>query len=140
MLKQILFGGESGLSFIGNAGIALLRIFAGVALMLGHGIGKLPPSDQFIERTGALGFPVPVVFAWAAAFSEFLGGAFLALGFLTRVSSFFIICVMLTALIGVHWNDPFDRQEKAFLFLFIALAFLLKGASDWSIDAFLRRK
>ena len=139
MLKNILFGGESGLSFIGNAGLALLRIFTGVALMLGHGIGKFPPSEQFIQRTGDMGFPLPVVFAWAAALSEFLGGAFLALGFLTRVSSFFIICVMLTALLGVHLRDPFATQEKAFLYFFIALAFLLKGASDWSIDALLRK-
>ncbi len=140
MLKNILFGGESGLSFIGNAGLALLRIFTGVALMLGHGIGKLPPSEQFIQRTGDMGFPAPVVFAWAAALSEFLGGAFLALGFLTRVSSFFIACVMLTALLGVHLRDPFATQEKAFLYFFIALAFLLKGSSDWSIDALLRKK
>jgi putative oxidoreductase len=140
MLKNILFGGESGLSFIGNAGLALLRIFTGVALMLGHGIGKLPPSEQFIQRTGEMGFPASSVFAWAAALSEFLGGAFLALGFLTRVSSFFIACVMLTALLGVHLRDPFATQEKAFLYFFIALAFLLKGASDWSIDAFLRKK
>ena len=140
MLKNILFGGESGLSPLANAGLALLRIFTGVALMLGHGIGKLPPSEQFIQRTGDMGFPVPVVFAWAAALAEFLGGAFLALGFLTRVSSFFIICVMLTALLGVHLRDPFNRQELALLYLFVALAFLLKGASDWSVDAFLRKK
>jgi putative oxidoreductase len=140
MLKNLLFGGESGLSTPANAGLTLLRIFAGVAMMLGHGLGKLPPSEQFIERTGAMGFPVPIFFAWAAALSEFLGGAFLALGFLTRVASFMIICVMLTALLGVHYNDPFNRQELAFLYLFIALAFMLKGANDWSIDAFLRRK
>lgn len=140
MLKNLLFGGESGLSPLANAGLALLRIFTGAALMLGHGIGKLPPSEQFIQRTGEMGFPAATVFAWAAALTELLGGAFLALGFLTRVSSFFIVCVMLTALLGVHLHDPFDRQEKALLYLFIALAFLLKGASDWSIDAFLRKK
>lgn len=140
MLKAFLFGGESGLSFVSNAGLTLLRVFAGAALMLGHGLGKLPPSEQFIERTGAMGFPAPAVFAWAASLSEFLGGAFLALGFLTRVSSFFIICVMLTAIIGVHWNDPFNRKELALMYLFIAFAFMLKGAGDWSIDAFLRKK
>lgn len=140
MLKNILFGGESGLSFIGNAGLALLRIFTGVALMLGHGIGKLPPSEQFITRTANIGFPAPTFFAWAAGLSEFVGGAFLALGLFTRISSFFIVCVMLTALFGVHLRDPFTTQEKAFLYLFIAFAFLLKGASDWSIDAFLRRR
>lgn len=140
MLKQILFGGESGLSPIANAGLALLRIFTGVALALGHGAGKIPPADKFIESTGNMGFPMPAFFAWAAGFSEFAGGALLALGLFTRISSFFIACTMLVALLGVHLRDPFGAQEKAFLYFFIAVAFMLKGASDWSIDGFLREK
>lgn len=138
MLKKILFGGESGLSFAANAGLTLLRIFTGVALMMAHGRGKVPPPEGLITRAGELGFPAPTLFAWAAGLSEFVGGAFLALGLLTRVSSFFIACVMVTALIGVHYADPFAKQELAFLYLFIAIAFLLKGAGDWSIDRYLR--
>ena len=140
MLKQILFGGESGLSPLANAGLTLLRVFAGAAMALGHGLGKMPPSERFVESTGNLGFPLPGLFAWAAALSEFLGGAFLALGLFTRPASFFIICTMLVAVLGVHLNDPFARKELALLYLFVALCFLLKGANDWSIDAFLRRK
>jgi putative oxidoreductase len=140
MLKQFLFGGVTGLPPLANAGLTLLRIFAGVALALGHGLGKLPPAAGFIERTGQMGFPAPTFFAWAATLSEFLGGAFLALGLFTRPASFFIICTMLTALVGIHLRDPFGKQELAFLYLFIVFVFLLKGAGDWSVDAFLRRK
>lgn len=140
MLKQILFGGESGLSAAANAGLALLRIFAGVALAASHGLGKLPPSEQFVAGVAGLGFPVPVFFAWAASLAEFLGGAFLALGLFTRISSFFVACVMLTAAFGTHLNDPFQKKELAFLYLFIALCFLLKGAGDWSVDAFFRKR
>ncbi len=139
MLKKILFGGESGLSPLANAGLTLLRIFAGASLCMAHGIGKMPPSDGFVEATAKLGFPLPGVFAWAAALSEFLGGAFLALGLFTRVSSFFIAFTMLVALLGVHRADPFQKQELAFLYFFIALAFMLKGSGDWSIDSFLRK-
>lgn len=139
MLKKILFGGESGLSPLANAGLTLLRIFAGASLCMAHGIGKMPPSDGFVEATAKLGFPLPVVFAWAAALSEFLGGAFLALGLFTRVSSFFIAFTMLVALLGVHRADPFQKQELAFLYFFIALAFMLKGSGDWSVDSFLRK-
>ena len=138
MLKRFLFGGESGLSVPANAGLTLLRIFAGISLMMAHGVSKIPPSEGLINRAGEIGFPAPTIFAWAAALSEFVGGAFLALGFLTRVSSFFIACTMLTALIGVHRADPFQRQELALLYLFIAVAFMLKGAGDWSIDRYLR--
>ena len=139
MLKNILFGGESGLSYMANAGLALLRIFAGIALAFGHGYSKVPPSEGLITRAGELGFPAPVFFAWAAGLSEFFGGIFLALGFLTRISSFFIACTMLVALIGVHSADPFNKQELAFLYLFVALAFLFKGSGDWSVDSFLRK-
>ena len=139
MLKKILFGGESGLSPLANAGLTLLRIFAGASLCLMHGMGKLPPSEGFIAGTAKIGFPLPVLFAWAAAMSEFLGGAFLALGLFTRVSSFFIAFTMLVALLGVHRADPFEKQELAFLYFFISLAFLLKGSGDWSLDSFLRK-
>ena len=139
MIKSILFGGESGLSYAANAGLALLRIFAGVALAFSHGIGKLPPMEGLINRTAEFGFPIPAFFAWAAGLSEFLGGIFLALGFLTRISSFFIAFTMLVALIGVHGADPFNKQELAFMYFFVAIAFLLKGASDWSVDNYLRK-
>ncbi|MEO8574327.1 MAG: DoxX family protein [Pyrinomonadaceae bacterium] len=139
MLKQILFGGESGLSWQANAGLTLLRIFAGVALLMSHGMGKIPPSEGVIGNAASMGFPLPTLFAWAAALSESLGGAFLALGLFTRVSSFFILCTMLTALLGVHRNDPFGKQELAFLYFFISLAFLIMGANDWSFDRFLRK-
>jgi putative oxidoreductase len=139
LLKNILFGGESGLSYAANAGLALLRIFTGVALAGAHGYGKIPPSEGLITRAAELGFPMPVVFAWAAGLSELLGGVFLALGFLTRISSFFIAITMLVALVGVHGADPFNKQELAFMYLFVALAFLLKGAGDWSVDSFLRK-
>ena len=139
MLRKILFGGESGLSPLANAGVTLLRIFAGVSLALAHGSSKIPPSESFIGGTAALGFPMPAFFAWAASFSEFFGGIFLALGLFTRISSFFIVVVMLVALLGVHSADPFQKQELAFLYFFIAFAFMLKGSGDWSIDSFLRK-
>lgn len=138
MLKQILFGGETGLSFAANAGLALLRIFAGVSMAAAHGLGKMPPSEQFVGGVTNLGFPAPYVFAWAASLAEFLGGAFLALGLFTRVSSFFVASTMLTAAFGVHLNDPYQRKELALLYLAVALCFMLKGAGDWSIDAFFR--
>lgn len=139
MLKQILFGGESGLSPLANAGLALLRIFAGVSLALAHGMSKMPPSSEFINGTSKLGFPMPEFFAWAAALTESVGAIFLALGFLTRISSYFIVILMLVAVFGVHALDPYPKKELAFLYLFIAAAFMLKGSGDWSIDSFLRK-
>jgi putative oxidoreductase len=138
MLKRILFGGESSTSPLTNLGLTLLRIFAGFGLMT-HGAGKVPPQPRFVEGVAAMGFPMPELFAWAAGLSEFVGGALLILGLFTRPVSFFIAFTMATALIGRHLNDPFDAQEKAFLYFFIALAFLFMGANFWSVDGILRR-
>ncbi len=139
MLKNILFGGESGLSYAANAGLALLRIFAGISLAFAHGFGKVPPGEGLVTGAANLGFPAPTFFAWAAGMSEFLGGIFLALGFLTRWAGFFIAVVMLVAILGVHAADPYQRKELAFMYLFVALAFMIKGAGDWSLDSYLRK-
>ncbi|HEX8735162.1 MAG TPA: DoxX family protein [Pyrinomonadaceae bacterium] len=138
MLKRILFGGETSASPLTNLGLTLLRIFAGIGLMT-HGIVKIPPTEQFVASVANIGFPQPQALAWAAGLSEFVGGALLIMGLFTRPASFFIAFTMATALIGQHRNDPFAAQEKAFLYFFIALAFLFMGANVWSVDGVLRR-
>lgn len=139
MVKTILFGGESGLSYTANAGITLLRLFAGISLALAHGWGKVPPGEGLITGTANLGFPMPTLFAWAAGLSEFLGGIFLAIGLFTRLSGFFIAFTMLVAILGVHGADPYQKKELAFMYFFIALAFTIKGSGDWSVDSYLRK-
>ena len=106
---------------------------------MAHGLAKIPPSEGLINTTANLGFPAPSVFAWAAGLAEALGGAFLALGLFTRPAAFFIAFTMGTALLGVHRADPFQKQELAFMYFFIALAHLFMGAGDWSLDRFLRK-
>lgn len=140
MFKTILFGGESGLSYIANAGLTLLRIFAGISLAFAHGIGKIPPGEGLVTGTANLGFPMPTLFAWAAGLSEVLGGIFLALGLLTRLSGFFIAFTMMVAAFGVHAADPFQKKELALMYMFVGIAFMLKGAGDWSLDSFLRKE
>ncbi len=137
MLRQFLFGSDIHGSSLATLGLTLLRMFAGFGLIT-HGYGKIPPSAQFVEGVGRIGFPLPEVFAWAAALAESLGGALLLIGFLTRPASFFILFTMLTAVLGVHRADPFSRMELALLYAFVGLAFLLMGAGNWSIDALVR--
>ena len=135
MLKTILFGGERELSFATNLGTTLLRLFAGFGLAYGHGLDKIKDPSKIIGAASSLGFPIPTFFGWAAALSEFVGAGLLMLGLCTRLSSFFIACVMTVGFVGVHLYDPFMKQEKALLYLFIALLFLFKGSGDWSVDA-----
>jgi putative oxidoreductase len=125
-----------------------LRLAAGV-IFIAHGSQKMlgtfggPGFKTFIS------FPAPFPFmrpAWlwmgAAAVSELLGGILILLGFLTRVGAFLIACVMLTAIIGVHWPHFFANNkgiEYPLALLSIALALMISGGGAASIDRALTR-
>jgi len=50
---------------------------------------------------------IPTVFALLAMAAEFLGPVGLAVGLLTRVAALGIACVMLVAIVRVHWPNGF---------------------------------
>jgi putative oxidoreductase len=137
-LKDVLFGGSFESRPLGDVGLMLLRGFAGLALAFGHGLGKLQAPEKFLGMLGGLGIPFPGISGWLAILTEFFGGILLALGLLTRPTAFFILCVMLTAFFSVHINDPFQKQESALIYGFIALAFLIVGSGRYGFDALIR--
>ncbi len=109
-------------------------------MSFGHGLGKIPPSDEFVTGIAGLGFPAPHLFAWLAGLAEFAGGLLLAAGLLTRFASLSIFVTMFVAAFVAHGPDSFEVKELALLYMFVAIAFFLAGAGDWSIDGFVRRK
>lgn len=137
-IKPYLVGGYDLPSRVADIGPAALRIFTGLSMALAHGINKMPPSEQFVDGVEGLGFPLPIVMAWAAALSEFLGGLMLAAGLLTRFASVMIIGTMAVAAFMVHASDPYNVKEMALLYGIIAVAFAFKGAGRYSIDRLLR--
>ncbi|MEW6056277.1 MAG: DoxX family protein [Bdellovibrionota bacterium] len=116
-------------------GDLILRVAVGLTMAFGHGLGKIPPADRFIEAVGNLGFPAPHFFAWCATGAEFLGGLFLAAGFLTRPAAASVAFTMAIAAFFQHAADPFQKKELALIYLAIALFYLLNGAGKFSIDA-----
>ena len=139
-MRNLVLGCASLSGVWPNVGLAILRVFSGVAMALAHGLGKLPPSAGFIHATAEMGFPFPAMFAWLAALSEFGGGLLLALGALTRPSALFVGITMAVAAFIRHAPDPFGRKELALLYLAIMVAFALIGAGRYSVDGWLRRR
>ena len=123
-----------------DAGLLALRVFAGVALALAHGLGKLPPSARFVGGVAEMGFPAPGLFAWAAGLSEFAGGLLLALGLLTRPAAFFILVTMAVAAFIREAGNPFGERELALLYGGVALLYLLAGPGRLSLDAVVGRR
>ncbi|HET9527950.1 MAG TPA: DoxX family protein [Pyrinomonadaceae bacterium] len=114
------------------------------AVMIAHGAQKVlgsfngPGFNTFISGSTPFSFMRPAWF-WlaAAAFSELVGGILITLGLLTRVASFFIACVMLTAVVGVHWPNFFANNrgyEYPLSLLAMAIALLIAGGGQASVD------
>jgi putative oxidoreductase len=129
-------GGGGGASDIG---LLFLRL-AGVGLAT-HGYAKIFGGgvSGTVDAAEAMGFPLPVVFGWAAAASELLGGALVAIGLFTRPAAVFAAITMFVAAFLHHAEDPFARRELALAYLVILLAIACMGAGRWSVDAIARK-
>ena len=125
-----------------------LRLTLG-AIFIGHGMQKVVGSFNGPGLNRFISFPAPFPFmrpAWlwmgAAAFAELVGGILVLLGLLTRFGAFLIVCVMLTAIIGVLWPKFFapEGMELALALLGSALALLIAGGGQASIDRMIGRR
>jgi putative oxidoreductase len=137
--RDLLFGPTTP-SRATDLGLLVLRVGVGLSLAFAHGLGKLPPSAGFIETTAEMGFPLPTLFAWAAALSEFAGGLLVVIGLATRPAAFFAGFTMATAFFIRHGGDAFGSREKPFLFLVVFVALVVMGAGRYSVDGWIRRR
>lgn len=119
-----------------------LRLAIG-GVFLGHGSQKVLGSfgghglNAFVANPPPYAFMKPTwVWMGAAAFSELIGGVLLVFGLLTRVGAFFLSCVMLTAILGVHWPKFFGSSGFEFPMTLLAgcLALLISGGGALSVD------
>ena len=119
-----------------------LRLGMGIAFA-GHGAQKVLGSFGGPGFKAFTSFPAPFSFMrpgalWmgVVAVAELIGGLLIVLGLFTRVGAFLIICVMLTAILGVLWPKFFapEGMELAVAFLGMALALLILGGGQASVD------
>lgn len=89
---------------------------------------------QDIAAYGGIFAIFPVFFAWMGAFSEAVGGIFLAIGFQTRIASFLIVCTMLVAIFAQKWGQGVWSILPAMSFLWVALYNLVLGSGRFGLD------
>jgi putative oxidoreductase len=134
-MRRILYGEHLGIP--ASVGLLAVRIAVGVALML-HGRPKI---ENPLGWMGAEG--VPGVLQGAAAVAEFIGGAALVVGLLTRPFALLIAITMATAAGMVHISaghafvakPPEPSWELAGVYFAVAVQFLLTGPGRISLDA-----
>jgi putative oxidoreductase len=120
-----------------------IRLALGI-IFVAHGTQKVLGSFEGAGLAKFTSYPAPFPFmrpAWlwmgAAAFAELIGGILVFLGLLTRVGAFLIACVMLTAVVGVHWPRFFVNNqgiEYPLALLAMCLALLISGGGMASVD------
>jgi putative oxidoreductase len=136
MIKKLL-----GLNFLGDwseyAPLAL-RFAAGM-VFIAHGWMKvengMPATADFFA---GLNIPFPMLNAYFVTAVELLGGTFLILGILTRLSALALAGDMLVAAITVHFKNGFFVHEGGYEFVMVLFAIclylMLAGAGKWSLD------
>ena len=140
ILRAILFNSGNHPSLSTNIALLAGRLSFGLMLAFLHGMGKTPPAAGFIEGVGAMGFPAPALFAWAASLSELFGGILIAMGLLTRPAALAVGFTMCVAIFIRHAPDPIKDRELALVYLTFAVIIFLCGAGRFSVDWLLSRR
>ncbi len=124
-----------------STSLLIVRVVFGVAMAF-HGWPKFQNMTSWMGPDA----PVPTILIALAAIAEFLGGIFIALGALTPIASFGMMCTMLVAA-GFHISkgDPWISTggaawEMAGIYLALSLMLFLVGPGRYSVDALLKKK
>jgi len=91
---------------------------------------------SWMNGSAPLGLKPAWVWLAAAAFSELIGWIFILIGLLTRVGAFLILCVMVVAILGVHWGAFFNPAgiEYPMSLCAMAVGLLISGGGALSAD------
>jgi putative oxidoreductase len=118
---------------------ALLRIVVAL-LFLQHGLAKLIdfPHMENIKQVFSVFGQMSDFFKISAGLIETVGGALLAVGFLTRWVAFVLCGFSAVAYFIVHAPQSFfpalNGGEHSVLFCFAALFLAASGPGNWAID------
>lgn len=123
-----------------DAALLLARLVVGLTL-LAHGLnhafggGKLPGAARWF---GSLGLRPPMMHAVFSAVFEVLGGAGLALGFLTPLAAAAAVGTMSVAIIVAHRKNGFwnvkDGFEYPLMLATVAVVVAIAGPGVASVD------
>jgi len=124
--------------------LTLLRVYIGVALMI-KGIFLIANMEELDAQMGeGMSQNMRAVIAWFVVLAHGVGGAALALGFVTRLSSL-INAIVLAGAVVMHLSDSGGgvlgtdlNFQFASLVLIVLVVFIWQGSGRFSLDRLLR--
>lgn len=124
----------------GGIAETLLRVIAGVALVT-HGYAKILDPFGAVGMVEGLGFYPGAFWSPLLSATEFFGGIFLAIGFLTRPAALATMIILLVT-VWFHWivmDQGYPGAEKSILWAAICFYFVIHGGNRWSVDRLIGR-
>ena len=98
---------------------------------------RMPEFAQFLEQ---FGFPLPHLMAPLSVAVQFVGGALLVLGLLTRWAGLLVAANFVVAVAMVHWNEAFRGWWPAIVLVFLGLHFAAVGSGRFGLDTLIGRR
>lgn len=140
LMAHPLVAGESlGARLWPDLGLLILRVYAGVT-MAGGGLDKIPVDSWFTGQVESIGFPLPRLFAFLAAFAEFGGGWLLVLGLCARPAAFFMAITMGVASWTIHAEIAFWGLNIARIYFWVYVCLTFTGGGRFSLDHLTREE
>lgn len=134
-MNSLMYG---GLFKYKEEGLLILRVLFGITLMY-HGYAKFVGGEKTLIAVGsALSYFGISGGYWAlgafAAFVELVGGLFVALGFATRISAFFMIGTLFVASVMMMITKGYGPASHAIDDMFAFIGIFVAGPGKYSFD------
>ena len=128
-------------------GLLLLRLVVGVVMFVAGWMKLFDFGvDTFAKALATEGVPLPEFFAWAVTLLEVVGGAFIIIGLLSRITALLLAIDMVVAILLVTIDIGFlsstgkSGAELNLLLIAGLMVILLGGPGSISVDRALEAK
>lgn len=113
----------------------LLRVAAGSAMLINHGLKKISNFNNILEKGFADPFHVGTKASlMLTVFAEVFCASLIIIGLLTRFATLPLIVAMTVALFFAHGGQLYGEGESAGIFLAVFIAIFLVGPGKYSAD------
>ena len=119
-----------------RASLALLVLRIGIGLlMLNHGMPKMAMlfADDPVKFASVFGMSAELSLGMAVL-AEVFCSVLLIIGLGTRIAIIPLIITMLVAVVYIHGNSPFAKQELGILYLLAYVVLMITGSGKYSLD------